>query len=168
MSPKLLCVVLAAALLATVGVLAVSPTVATSSVANADGDSPLDKGMEKLNKGFRSLRRAGSDFGKVLEYASSMQEGALLAKAEMPHTIEELEEKARPAALKKYRLTMIALIEELLVLEKAALAEDADKVKASIQKLRGLQQSGHKEFKDDEEDEGGRGGRRGGRGGRGG
>ncbi len=171
MSHQFFTVILAASVLAGVSVLAVSPSVTNCPVASADGedgDEPLEKAMEKLNRGFRDLRKAGSDYAKVLELATSMQQGAMMAKTETPETVSELDVKKQPMALKKFRLTMISLCEELLALEKAALNENAGQIKASVQKLRNIQQSGHKEFKGEDEEEGEKkGGKRGGRGGRG-
>ena len=138
---------------------------AGGGVARADGDSKLDQGMEKLNRGFRGMRRARGDIQKTLDLIPGMQEGALMSKGEVPHVIEEIkDEKARAEALKRYRIQMIDLMTELLVLEKAALNGEAESVTASVQKLGRLQKAGHDEFREEEEGERRRGRGRGGRG----
>ncbi len=139
---------------------------AGGEIARADGDSKLDQGMEKLNRGFRGMRRARGDIQKTLELIPGMQEGALMSKGEMPHVVEDIkDEKERAEALKRYRIQMIDLMTELLVLEKAALNGEAESVTASVQKLGRLQKTGHDEFREEEEGERRRGRGRGGRGG---
>ncbi len=136
-------------------------------------ESVLEQSMGQLNRGFRSMRRAvrSGDFAKILEELPAMQAGAIKAKGETPPIIARVEDQAEQLKkLKEFRLQMITLVESLLALEKAALAEDRDQVLAAVEKLREVQKSGHDAFQEPEEgggdDEDGdrpRGGRRGGR-----
>ena len=132
--------------------LAITPTFSSAPSASADGGA-LHDGMEKLNRTFRGLRRAGDDYAKILDAAVEMQEAIMMCKGETPETVEELDGKKQGAALKEYRSQMITLMQEALELERAALEENAGKVKASVQKLQGMQKKGHDQFKGKDEDE---------------
>ena len=118
-------------------------------VARADGGE-IHEGMEKMGRSWRQLRRAKNDFDKVLSAATAMQEAVLQCKDETPETIEALAEKQRPKALIQYRLMMVEMMEELLKVERAALAKDTKKMAGSITKLGALQKRGHNQFKGDD------------------
>ena len=118
-------------------------------VARADGGE-IHEGMEKMGRSWRQLRRAKNDFPKVLTAATAMQEAVLQCKDETPKTVEVLDESQRPKALLQYRMAMIEMMEELLNVEKAALARDTKKMNSSIAKLGALQKHGHKQFKGDD------------------
>jgi len=144
----------AAGILLAAGVLAA--VASTRPVARADEDSVLDQAMGQLNRGWRALRgpAASGDFAKVLEALPGMQEGAVKAKGEVPPRIAAEKDVAkRGEQQKRFRLQMISLLEELLVLEKAAIAGDKEKLTASLEKVRGIQKSGHDEFQEPEEKE---------------
>lgn len=145
---------LAAGLLLALGALAVADM--SRPVARADEDSVLDQAMGKLNRGFRTLRGPAStgDFAAVLQALPAMQEGAVQAKGEIPPRVAKEKDAAKRAEQqKRFRLQMIGLLEELLVLEKAAIAADKEKVAASLEKVRGIQKAGHDEFQEPEEKE---------------
>ena len=121
----------------------------TPEIARADGGA-LEEGMETMGRSWRQLRRAKNDFDKVLTAATAMQEAVLKCKPETPKTIAVLDESKQPRELVKYRLAMIEMMEELLNVEKAALAKDEKKMRAAINKLGALQKSGHNQFKGDD------------------
>jgi len=123
-------------------------------VVRADEDSVLDQAMSKLNRGWRSLRApaASGDFAKVLEALPAMQAAAVQAKGEVPERVAAEKDATRRAEQQtRFRLQMIGLLEELLALEKAAIAGDKEKLAASLEKVRGIQKAGHDEFQEPDE-----------------
>ncbi len=116
----------------------------------ADGETPLGESMQLMKHHFRQLkaRLGGAEAeGSHLEDIVAMQRAALTAKLEIPEKAAALEGEQQAAFVLRYRQTMIELEKQLLDLELAVLAGDAEAIEALVTELELGQERAHRKFK---------------------
>ena len=113
-------------------------------------ESVLHVAMETLMGNFMPLRRAiGAEDGATgLGHVVAMQAAVLSAKGETPPLTGEQAEDEQAAYVRDYRTSMIDLMDQLLDLERALLAEEWESANELMREgLVGVRDSGHERFK---------------------
>lgn len=123
----------------------------TGQEEHAEEEDPLDGAMMRLKGGSRALRglMAREDAERCLAVVADMQAAVVQAKSEVPHTVEEQPEEARPAFVADYRRTLLTLLEGLIAVERALLDADFEAAKAAFaEQVQPMEKAGHRRFKD--------------------
>lgn len=124
---------------------------AAENAAAEEDDSPLHVAMAQMGKAFGPLMRAlrEPDPARKADYLAWLQTieaRAIEAKALTPASIEELPEAERPAQLTAFRSDLAAVIQTLLELERAILADDFAQAQALAAELRTQRSDAHKKY----------------------
>lgn len=112
-------------------------------------DSPLEEHMHAVEDCIRKLRRSlrkPEQKADSLATLTELQVAAAHAKQEVPRMMASLPEDQRAAFQVAYRAEMLKLCRQILDVEEAVLADDADAVKAAFDSLRRLEDPAHERF----------------------
>lgn len=112
--------------------------------------SPLEEQMETMGGSMRRLGRVVADPAKsaeALELLGKFRAAAVSARTHTPALAAEKPEAERAAFVAAYQKGIDQLVAKLDEIDAALKAGDAANAKKLFDELRGLQRSGHKEFK---------------------
>ena len=149
---RTLAVLLTLAVLVAAGYLALPHPAQAAEEPAAKGPSLHDT-MEQMNSAFRRLRRQIRKPDKAvssLELIATMQAKVVTAKALAPKQITAMPKDKQAAALKSYRLQMVAVLGELVAAEKAVLEARYDDAYEHARKMNTLKGECHEKMKVDE------------------
>jgi hypothetical protein len=116
------------------------------------GDAAIEAAMKKLKSASRSVRRAlrSKDLKGALAWVGKAQLALVESKMFVPDAASELTGKAKSALELDYRLRVISVLEQWVVIEKALLHGDTEAASAAIKKVSELKKSGHQKHKVDD------------------
>ena len=112
-------------------------------------ESPLGDAMAELDDHLRTLRRTLKDpeaRAKSLEAIVGLQGAVLRAKVEVPPMANGLEGEARATFVRDYRKAMIALQQDVHLLEGHVLDGNDDEALATFKLVRKHEDPGHDRF----------------------
>ncbi|MGE4618443.1 MAG: hypothetical protein AAEJ04_01390 [Planctomycetota bacterium] len=116
------------------------------------GDEAIEDAMKKLKSASRSVRRAlrSKDVVGALAWVGKAQLALVESKMFVPDAASELTGKAKTALEQDYRLRVIAVLEQWIVIEKALLQGDTEAASVAMKKVSELKKSGHQKHKVDD------------------
>lgn len=115
-------------------------------------DSPLLQEMDVLQDQLKLLRRnlkKPEENESSLKAIQEMERSAVACKGMSFPMAEAVEGEAKAELIKGYKLEMIAMIETILQMERALLADDNDKARELYKTIKGFEDSGHEKFTDE-------------------
>jgi hypothetical protein len=115
-------------------------------------DSPLLQEMDVLQDQLKLLRRnlkKPEENESSLKVIQEMERSAVACKGMSFPMAEAVEGEAKAELIKGYKLEMIAMIETILQMERALLADDNDKARELYKTIKGFEDSGHEKFTDE-------------------
>lgn len=115
-------------------------------------ETELARQMEIVEDGLRSLRRSVRDPAKKADSLAAViacERAIVAAKSEVPSMAARVPEAEREAFVTAFRLEMLGLLENFLVLEKALLEGRNDELRDLYKVLKGLEDPAHERFTED-------------------
>lgn len=115
-------------------------------------ETELARQMEIVKDGLRSLRRSVRDPAKKADSLAAViacERAIVAAKSEVPSMAARVPEAEREAFVTAFRLEMLGLLENFLVLEKALLEGRNDELRDLYKVLKGLEDPAHERFTED-------------------
>ncbi|MEE8468919.1 MAG: hypothetical protein V3T22_10700 [Planctomycetota bacterium] len=115
-------------------------------------ETELARQMEIVKDGLRSLRRSVRDPAKKADSLAAViacERAIVAAKSEVPSMAAQVPEAEREAFVTAFRLEMLGLLENFLVLEKALLEGRNDELRDLYKVLKGLEDPAHERFTED-------------------
>ena len=132
--------------------LPTTPIEAARQLETVDDDSPLLQEMDVIQDQLKLLRRnlkKPEENPASLKAIQEMQRAAVACKAMDFPMAEAAEGEAKAELIKGYKLEMISMIETILQMERALLADDNDKARELYKTIKGFEDSGHEKFTDE-------------------
>ena len=123
----------------------------TSAVGD---DAKIDEIMKRMKSAGRSFRRAlrANKLDEALVHIQKAQAATLETKELVPGLIAEMEDpRARSNSLTRYRLAIIATLEQWLHVERAVMVGDTKTAGEHAKKISEIKKNGHQEFRKDED-----------------
>ncbi|MCB9881397.1 MAG: hypothetical protein H6834_06370 [Planctomycetes bacterium] len=119
-------------------------------VTDPDSGPELKGAMRQINQAVKALAEVVDDPSKAEEalgHVHSLQAALMIAKTQVPDTAEELEGKAKDKFVAGFKKEIIAMFQESLALETALIDGNGKAAKKSLQKIGGMKNAGHKNYK---------------------
>ncbi len=115
-------------------------------------ETELARHMEIVEEGLRNLRRSVRDPEKnadSLVTVIACERAIMACKGEVPSMAAKVPEAERDAFVTAFRVGMVEMLENFLVLEKAILEERNDELRDIYKTLKGLEDPAHERFTED-------------------